>query len=124
MTTFNIGSQNAASIQNVAGDSVVHGGLHAAASWETVELRLVVDEVRKEAAVYGEAVADEALAAAAAEAGRPQPEKARVADHLGTAVHSLQEAGALVDAGSSLVASLRRAGRVLGPAGAAVLALL
>ena len=39
MTTFNIGSQNAASIQNIAGDSVVEGGVHASATWQTVELR-------------------------------------------------------------------------------------
>src|SRR5206468_1121025 len=33
MSTFSIGTQNAASINNVAGDMVIHGGLHASAAW-------------------------------------------------------------------------------------------
>lgn len=123
MATFNIGQQNAASIQNIGGDSVVEG-LHASASWKTAELRLAIDEVRNESATYRDVAADEALAAASAEAARPEPEKARVADLLRTAVRSLQEAGAVVDAGTSLGQSLRRAATMLGPVGATVLALL
>jgi hypothetical protein len=124
MTTFNIGTQNAASIQNVAGDSVIEGGVHASAAWETIELRNAIGRLQEEAVGLGLSAVDEALSTAASEAAQPNPDKERVADHLGAAARGLKEAGALADAGTSLVGSLRRAASVVGPVGAAVLALL
>jgi hypothetical protein len=124
MTTFNIGSQNAASIQNIGGDSAVEGGLHVSASWQTVELRAALESARKEAAGYGIPAVDRALSAASAEATRPNPDNVRLAGLLNSATHGLRDAGALVDAGTSLRESLRRAASVLGLVGAAVLALL
>lgn len=124
MTTFNIGSQNAASIQNISGDSVVEGGLHVSASWQTAELRDAIDSARTEAAGYGLPAVDRALSAASAEATRPQLDNVRVAALLNSATRGLRDAGAVVDATTSLGESLRRAASVLGPVGAAVLALL
>ena len=43
MSTFNIGRQNAANIQNIGGDAVIHGGIQASASWETLELRRAIE---------------------------------------------------------------------------------
>jgi hypothetical protein len=106
------------------GDAVVEGGVHAAATWQTVELRLAIDRVRTEAAGFGLSNVDEALAAASAEADKPSPDKDRVAGFLRTAVLGLREAGALVDEGSALARALRRSASVLGPAAATVLALL
>lgn len=123
MTNFNIGSQNAAAIQNIGGDSVVEGGVHVSASWQT-ELRTSIDSARKEAAGYGIPAVDRALSAASAEATRPNPDNVRLAGLLNSAAHGLRDAGAVVDAGTSLGDSLRRAASVLGPVGAAVLALV
>ena len=124
MTTFNIGSQNAASIQNIGGDSVVEGGVNASATWQTVELRTALEQLRTDAAAYSLPAVDEALAAASAEAAQARPERDRVAGFLSTATLRLKEAGALADAGSSLAQALRRCASVLGPAAATVLALL
>lgn len=75
MTTFNIGTQNAASIQNVAGDSVVEGGLHASATWETVELRAAIGRVQEEVAGLSLPAVDQALSAAASEVAQARPDK-------------------------------------------------
>jgi hypothetical protein len=89
-----------------------------------VTFRAAIDSAREEAAAYGIPAVDRALSAASAEATRPNPDNARVAALLNSATHGLRDAGALVDAGTSLGDSLRRAASVLGPVGAAVLALL
>jgi hypothetical protein len=124
MSTFNIGSQNAASIQNIAGDSVVEGGIQATAEWQVVELRLAIDQARKDAEAHGLPAVNEALSAASAEAAQPNADQGRIAGLLESAVRGLRDAGALVDAGTSLGAALRRAATALGPLGAAVLFLL
>lgn len=129
MTTFNIGTQNAASIQNVVGDSVIEGGLHASASWETVELRAAIGQVQEKALGLAlpaavRSVVDQALSAASSEAARPRPDKHRVAELLGTAARGLREAGAFTSAGTSLAEALRRAGAVLGPIGSAALGVV
>ena len=46
MTTFNIGSQNAASIQNAGGDMVVHDGIHGTANVHLIELRAQLAQLR------------------------------------------------------------------------------
>lgn len=128
MTTFNIGTQNAASINNVGGDMVIEGGLHASAQW-SYELRNELVRASEELARLPiprtvRAKADDALLSAAAEAGNGKPDKRRIADLLARAINTLKEAGALTAAGNSLLESLRRAASLLGPVGAAVLALL
>ncbi len=50
MSTFNFGHQNAASIQNIGGDARIEGGIHASATWETLELRRTIAQTREEVA--------------------------------------------------------------------------
>jgi hypothetical protein len=126
MANFNIGQQNAASIQNIGGDAVIEGGIHATATWEVVELRRVIERAQKGVATLEltpptrEAVNEE-LEAAAREAAQPKPDKHDVAEHLGAAARTLNEAGALVGAGTSVLEALRRAAGLLGPVGAALI---
>lgn len=126
MATFNIRQQNAASIQNIGGDAVIEGGVHAYATWEVVELRRVIARTQEGAAALElppptrEAVS-QALDAAAREAAQPKPDKHDVAEHLGKATRTLNEAGALVGAGAAVLESLRRAAGLLGPVGAALI---
>jgi hypothetical protein len=115
MTTFNIGSQNAASIQNVGGDMVVQDGIHGTASVHLVELRVQLGQLRDEIdrlALPAEtrALASEALAEAEAEAAAPTPRSKRIAHALRRVRETLNDAGvdvvrALAGAGS-LVALL------------------
>jgi hypothetical protein len=129
MTNFNIGQQNAASIQNIGGDAVIEGGIHASASWEVAELRLVIERVQEEVAALElpsptlEAV-NQSLAAAALEAAQPEPDKHGVAEHLGSAARTLQDADALVGSGASILDSLRTAASLLGPVGAALIGVV
>jgi hypothetical protein len=128
MTTFNIGSQNAASIQNIAGDAVISGGVHASAT-QHIDLRGAITRIQAEAAAVpleppARATVDVALNAAAAEAAREAPDRGRVAEFLGTATHSLHAAGAFGAGAATLVEAIRQAATVLGPFGQAAIALL
>jgi hypothetical protein len=128
MTTFEIGSQNAASIQNVGGDLTI-GELHVEAAWSTVEVRQELERLREElvrAALPPErrAAAEAAVGAAAAEAGLPAPSRGRIAELLHEATTVVGDAGGLATAGRGLVESLRRTATLLGPAGKTLLALL
>jgi hypothetical protein len=128
MTTFEIGSQNAASIQNVGGDLTI-GELHVEAAWSAVEVRQELERLREElarAALPPErrAAAEEAVGAAAAEAGLPGPSRGRIAELLQEATIVVGDAGGLATAGTGLVESLRRTATLLGPAGKTLLALL
>ena len=127
MVNFNIGQQDAASIQNIAGDVTIEGGIHATATWETLELRRTIARTREE--VAGLALAPEALDtvnqsldAASHEAAAGRPDRYKVGEHLTAAAHTLKEAGALVGAGTAVVQALRRAVVLLGPAGLATIA--
>jgi hypothetical protein len=98
MTTFNIGSQNAASIQNVGGDMVIHDGLHVVANVHLAELRAELAQLRGEfdrLALPPErrALASEALAEAEAEAAAPAPRSNRIAQALGRVRETLNDAG-------------------------------
>jgi hypothetical protein len=98
MTTFNIGSQNAASIQNVGGDMVVHDGIRATASLHLTELRGQLARLREEIdglALSAEArsAASVALAQAEAEAAAPAPRSKRIARALRRVQETLNEAG-------------------------------
>jgi hypothetical protein len=126
MANFNIGRQNAASIQNIGGDAVIEGGIHASATWEVVELRRVIARAQNGVAALELPrptleVVNQELDAAAREAAQPKPDKHDVAEHLGNATRTLQEAGALVGAGTAVLESLRRAAGLLGPVGAALI---
>ena len=98
MTTFNIGSQNAASIQNVGGDMVVRGGIRGTASVHLVELRAELAQLRDEIDALAlppgtRALASEALAEAEAEAATSAPRSNRIAQALGRVRDTLNDAG-------------------------------
>jgi hypothetical protein len=127
MTTFNIGSQNAASIQNIGGDAVITGGVHASAT-QHIDLRRSITRVQAEAARVpldppARATVDCALNAAAAEAARDAPDRGRVAELLATATRALHTAGAFGAGAATLVEAIRQAATVLGPVGQAAVAL-
>ena len=129
MSTFNIGRQNAANIQNIGGDAVIHGGIQASASWETLELRRAIERARDGLGELGlpQAVQEgvsRSLEAAANEAAQPRPDRHGVAEHLAAAATTLREADALVDAGGEVVGALRRAVSLLGPIGVALVGAL
>jgi hypothetical protein len=105
MTTFNIGSQNAGSIQNIGGDMVVHDGIHGSANVHVVELRRCLAELKAEVdglalAPKARAAATEALADAEAEAAAPRPRSKRLRDSLRRVTDALSETGALTNAGA------------------------
>jgi hypothetical protein len=127
MTSFSIGTQNAASINNVGGNMVIQGGLHASADW-SYELRAEVAHALDELArlplpATVRASVGDALCAAA-QAANGSPDKQRAADMLAKAARTLTDARVLTGEGTGLLESLARAARALGPIGASVLALL
>ena len=129
MATFNIGQQNAANIQNIGGDAVIHGGVQASASWEMLELRRAIAQAREglgELALPQPVLEDvnRSLEAAANEAALPSPDRHGVAEHLAATTTTLKEAGALVDAGTTVGDGLRRAVALLGPIGLALVGAL
>ncbi|HJS95223.1 MAG TPA: hypothetical protein VJ741_13250 [Solirubrobacteraceae bacterium] len=98
MTTFNIGSQNAASIQNVGGDMVVHDGIRGTANVQLIELRAELAHLRDEIdglalPPESRALARGALAEAEAEAAMPAPRSNRIAHALGRVRETLSDAG-------------------------------
>jgi len=128
MTSFEIGSQTAASIQNVGGDLTV-GSLHVEGTWSAVGVRDELAELRR--LIDGASLpyparhaAESAVAAAEAEAASPKPDRDRIAGLLQRATQVLGDADALTKAGTGLLDSLRRAAVALGPAGKALLLLL
>jgi hypothetical protein len=128
MATFEIGSQNAASIQNIEGDVTI-GELRVEAAWSAVDLRRELAGFENQLAGVAlppasRAAVEGTLAAAVEEAARPAADPGRIAELLQRATLVLGEAGALTTAGTGLVEGLRRTGALLGPAGKALLALL
>jgi hypothetical protein len=129
VTTFNIGSQNAASIQNIGGDAVIYGGVQANATFDQRELRVVIGRAREQAAVLElpadvRAQLDRALVCAEAEAGRRHPDEGRLVGLIGSGGRILKEADTVAAGGTALIETLRRAAELLGPVGHAALALL
>ncbi len=103
MTTFNIGSQNAGSIQNVGGHMVVDHGIHGSANVHVSELRGCLAELKAEVDRLGlptetRAATYEAIAEAEAEAAAPEPRSKRIGDSLRRVTKALGEAGALTNA--------------------------
>jgi len=128
MATFEIGTQNAGSIQNVAGDMTIHE-LSSRASWDASVVRRELEQVRDEAARVplphaDRAAVEGAFAAAEREAARAEPDRGKIGRLAERATQVLADAGALAAAGSGLTESLRRTAVALGPAGKALLALL
>jgi hypothetical protein len=123
------GQQNAANIQNIGGDALIHGGIQATASWETLELRRAIARAQDglgELALPEPVLEDvnRSLEAAANEAAQAKPDRHDVAEHLAAATTRLKGAGALADAGSDVVGGLRRAVALLGPIGIALVGAL
>ena len=103
MTTFNIGSQNAGSIQNVGGNMVVEDGIHGTANVHVIDLRGRLVQLREEIdrlalPADNRARAREALAEAEAEAAAPAPRLNRIAGSLGRVTETLTNAGVLASA--------------------------
>jgi hypothetical protein len=103
MTTFNIGSQNAGSIQNVGGNMVVEDGIHGTANVHVIDLRSRLVQLREEIdrlalPADNRACAKEALAEAEAEAAAPAPRSNRIADSLRRVTKTLTDAGVLASA--------------------------
>ena len=105
MTTFNIGRQNAGSIQNVGGNMVVEDGIHGTANVHVIDLRGRLVQLREEIdrlalPADNRARAREALAEAEAEAAAPKPRSKQLGDSLRRVTNALGEAGALTYAGA------------------------
>jgi len=103
MTTFNIGNQNAGSIQNIGGDMAVRGGIRGTASAQVVELQGRLADLRQEVdrvalPAESRAVAMQALAEAEAEAAAPAPRPRRIAKSLRRVSEVLQDTGVLASA--------------------------
>jgi hypothetical protein len=115
MTTFNIASQNAGSIQNVGGDMVIRGGIRGTATVNVAELQGRLADVRQEIdrvalPARSRAVAMQALAEAEAEAAAPAPRPSRIARSLRRVTETLQDAGVLA---SAAVGAVRAVGGAL-----------
>ena len=114
MTTFNIGSQNAASIENVGGNMVVHDGIHGSANVHVTDLRRRLADLKAEVDQLmlppdTRAAASEALAEAEAEAAAREPRSKRIGDSLRRVTKALGEAGALTSAGAGALHALQDA---------------
>jgi hypothetical protein len=111
MTTFNIGSQNAGSIQNVGRDMAVEHGIHGAANVHVVELRERLVDLKAQVerlALPAEtrAAANEALADAEGDAAAHVPRPKRIGESLRRLTKTLGDAGALTNAGVGLAKAL------------------
>jgi hypothetical protein len=127
-TTFNIGTQNAASIQNIAGDAHIER-VQVSASWETNALRTSIARAQEQVRALElppdlRASLDGELNSAAAEAAKDEPDKHRLSDLLGRAGRLVKEAGAVASGGAAVIETLKQAVTLLGPVGHAALALL
>jgi hypothetical protein len=126
--TFNIQNQNAGHISNVAGNQYNYGDQHATvvsladAHTAARALLAAVHRVDLRPDLRDHLLNDAAAVEGAIAGGTPDQQE--VAGRLDRITRALSQAGALVAAGASLVGPLITLGRWLGPAGAALLALL
>jgi hypothetical protein len=114
MTTFNIGSQNAGSIQNIGGNMVVRDGIHGTANVHVIELRGRLAQLSEEIdrlalPAESRAVAREAFAEAEAEVAAPAPRSNRIAHSLRRVTETLADAGLLASAAAGVVRALASA---------------
>jgi hypothetical protein len=129
LTSFNIQSQQAGTIQNVGGDLTVNGGVHSSATFDAAGLRGELAKVQDEVSRLPldpaqQDIAAGHLAIAADEAAQLEPDRERVSGHVRRAAEVVQDAGALATGSGALLESLVRIGRILGPAGRALLGVL
>ena len=127
-TTFNIRTQNAASIQNIAGDAHVER-IQSSANWEIHELRTSIARAQEQARTLElppdlRGSLDGALNSAAAEAAKDEPDKHRIAELLGRTGRAVKEAGAVASGGAAVIETLRNVAVLLGPLGQAALAMI
>ncbi len=127
--TFNIGSQNAGVVNNVAGDQRITGGQHGTLvttedAVRTVgELRAALDQLDLDGQTS--AAAEEHVDAIESGLRRdPGPDRAKVAGILERLTRLLTAAGAVTTAGVALVGPLQALAGWLGSLGAPTLALL
>lgn len=112
MSMFNIGSQNAGSIQNVGGNMVVQDGIHGTA--HVTELRGQLAHLSEEIdrlalPAESRALVSGALAEAEAEAAAPAPRSHRIAQSLRRVSDTLDDAGGLANAAVGVVRALASA---------------
>jgi hypothetical protein len=103
--TFNIGSQHAANINNVAGDQTIHDGQTGYS-----DIRVLLDQVRQEVAALRlppplMAQVNAECQAINAELTKSRPNRQAAAGRLDRLVSLLKSAGALATGGSGLMAS-------------------
>jgi hypothetical protein len=125
--TFNIGKQEAGTINNVAGNQSISGGqigvlsnADALAILRELRAELDASEVSAPASEAGAVELDAAERELTKEAPRPHV----IAEHLERFTKIATAAGAAVSAGTKLGKSLAALARWLGPAGAALAAML
>jgi hypothetical protein len=120
--SFNIGSQHASVINNVAGDqynnitSAADAAIAVERLGQLLEQSQLPDDVAR--------LAREQLELAASELALPSPDKPAVADRLGRLTKALASAGALATAGASLTGPLTSLAGWLGTLGDPILRLL
>ena len=118
-TAFNIGTQRAGTINNVAGDMIVTAGTGR------LDLRSELDRLEAEVAHLRLPPRQAAaMRVAIADAASSSSDPGAVARRLDRLTRTLGEVGALSSTTVGVVESLRRVATALGPAGKSVLALL
>ena len=118
-TAFNIGTQRAGTINNVAGDMIVTAGVGR------LDLRSELDRLEAEVARLRLPPRQAAaMRVAIADAAASSSDPGAVARRLDRLTRTLVEVGALSSATVGVVEALRRVATALGPAGKTVLALL
>ncbi|MBV6697835.1 hypothetical protein [Kitasatospora aureofaciens] len=123
---FNIGSQQAGAINNVAGNQSIHGGQSGRFTVGAQELSGLVGDLRTavEAEPLPESVAPQVRAeldAMEREADRPEPDKAAVADRLSRVTRLLGATGAALKVGTGLFGAVSALAGWLGSAGQPIL---
>jgi hypothetical protein len=121
------GNQNAGVINNVEGTQNVHGDqvgtvslAEARSAVRSLDDALITTPMRKDA----RRAAQERVREIGAEVDRPQPDRARIADHLTQLGRVLTSTGTVVTAGSALLGPLRTLAAWVGPLAAPLLTLL
>ncbi|MER5998387.1 hypothetical protein ABT120_07435 [Nonomuraea angiospora] len=105
-------------IHGVAGHQLAGQGLHT----DLNAIRSALDELRLSAAERRSA--ERELSAVEDAVGGETPDREQAGRHLQELTSGLERAGALADAGATLIDALGRIAQWLGPLGAGVLALL
>jgi hypothetical protein len=123
--TFNIGTQNAGVINNVAGDQRIEGGQHGTVvtteqAWQAVrDLRDGLAAIRLDDTTARQARTE--LAAADAAVHAAEPDQPRVARALRRFTQLLAATGSLANAGTVLIGPLRILAGWLGALGVPIL---